>query len=98
MLTSKSSSLGFDVLFIKAPWRSNSARQSPRGTEQRTEELYEVYTTQKHFLHMALHRILTLKCFSLHKNHWVFSFFFQSAITSKELCDLLFVLYIFFAL
>lgn len=96
MLTSKSPSLGLDVLFIKAPWRSNGARQGPRGTEQRTEELYEVYMTQKHFLHMALHRILTLKYFSLHKNH--FFFFFQSAITSKELCDLLFVLYIFFSL
>jgi len=62
------------VLFIKAPWRSNGARVGPRGAEQRTEELYQVYTTQKHFLHMALHRIFTLKYFSSHKNHQGFFF------------------------
>lgn len=78
MLTSKSPSFGLDVLFIKAPWRSNGARLGPRGAEQRTEELYQVYTTQKHFLHMALHRILTLKYFSSHKNHSCFSSLFFS--------------------
>lgn len=68
----------------------------PEAQSREQKNSIKVYTTQKHFLHMALHRIFTLKYFSSHKNHRVF--FFQSAVTSKELCDLLFVLYFSFAL